>query len=321
MVQSRLIVASVAGVLVLSGTALGQSASPGVKSGVSAGSGVRVGSGNASRDTLSKMMRPITMEVTEARLEDVLRFIAEFTGADLEPAWTTTQAEGLDKDQAITFSAKNVPALTALEQVLAKAQRDFQENTWQMTPYGSMQVGPKDILNKTRRLVVYSINDMLLDIPNNTQTPQIDLSSVLQQSQGGGGGGGSPFTGTGNEQDQTERRSKTERATELINLITTFVETNQWVDNGGEAATVRYYNGTLLINAPDYIHRQLVGYAYWPSSSSPGPGGVRTVTLNVDAGLGKVDGFGTAPVTGTAGGVGGGNSGGGGGSPAAPGPR
>lgn len=259
-----------------------------------------VSSGNPSRDTMARLTRPITIDVTESRLEDVIRFISEFTGADIEPAWTTDRAEGLDKEHLITVSIKNLPALTAIEQVLAKAQRDFQENTWQLSSYGALEIGPKDVLNKSRRLVIYSINDLLITIPNYINQPQIDLSAVLSASQGGGGGQ-SPFTGTGDDGENEDlKKTRTEKANDLITLITTFVETNQWVDNGGEAGTIKYFNGNLLINAPDYIHRQIGGYAFWPSSATPGPGGLRS--LSVNTGAGTSDPRGKAPATGFAGG-------------------
>lgn len=31
---------------------------------------------------------------------------------------------------------------------------------------------------------------------------------------------------------------------------------------GGNWATIRFYQGTLIINAPDFVHRQIGGYPY-----------------------------------------------------------
>ena len=42
-----------------------------------------------------------------------------------------------------------------------------------------------------------------------------------------------------------------------------------WTDNGGEGASMHLFNGTLIVNAPDYIHRQINGYSYWPSGTRP----------------------------------------------------
>lgn len=273
------------------------------------------------RLTLSKMMRPMSLSVKETRLEDVMKFIQTVTQAELEIAWASdsTSGSGLDKDKLITLNAPNRPALTILEAVLAKAKTDFSENTWQMTSEGAMQVGPKDVLNKDKRLVIYDINDLLMVIPNYTEVPQIDLTSVLQQGQGGSGQ--SPFTGNQNtttktpDQVQQERR---ERIEQLKRILQDTIEPEQWVDNGGEGGTIREFNSTLLINAPDYIHRQINGYPYWPAASARVVNGRRYVTLSTDQSIGKIDGFAQQPVSGVTGG-GGGNPGGGGGGGGSPG--
>lgn len=268
------------------------------------------------RTTLAKMTRPMTLNVKETRLEDVMKFIQNVTQAELEIMWATdsTSGSGLDKEKLVTINVSNRPALSVLEAVLAKAKNDFSESTWQMTSEGTMQVGPKDVLNKSKRLVIYDIHDLLMIIPNYTEVPQIDLTSVLQQGQGGSGQ--SPFTGSQTAQGRTpdqvdaERR---ERIQQLIRLIQDTIEPEQWVDNGGEGGTIRAYNNTLIINAPDYMHRQINGYPYWPNTSARVVNGRRYVTLNADTSIGKIDGFAQQPVTGVTGGGGGAPGGGGGG--------
>jgi hypothetical protein len=82
-----------------------------------------------------------------------------------------------------------------------------------------------------------------------------------------------------------------------MRLITQLVEQEEWVDNGGEGGTIRYYNGNLLVNAPDYMHRQINGYSYWPSYTARRVGGQRYVSLNMDSSIGTVDGFVDWPIT------------------------
>lgn len=249
---------------------------------------------NPKRATLQKMQRRVSIDFTDSRLEDVITFIKEVSGAELEPVWTSGNTIGLDKDKRITLSIKNQPALLALEKVLAKAQDDFQENTWQLTDYGAMEIGPKDALNKTRRVEIYDINDLLHVIPRYADVPQLDLTSVLQQ---GEGGGQSPFEEDNNENTDPPR-TRAERTQDIIDLIITLVEPDQWIDNGGEAASVRAWNGQLIVRAPDYVHRQINGYPFWPSHTAVQTGGRRYVSLDMDAGVSKIDGFAEHPVTG-----------------------
>lgn len=243
------------------------------------------------RATLLKLQRRISLKVDKTRLEDVITFIHDTTQADIEPVWTGDNTVGLDKEKPITLSIDNQPALYVLEAVLEKAKVDFQENAWQMSSIGTIEIGPKDVLNKSRRVVMYDINDLLHVIPRYTDVPQIDLNTVLQSNQGGGGG--SPFTGDNAANNaQNTAIDREARIKKIIELITSIVEPNQWVDNGGEAATVREFNGVLVINAPDYIHRQINGYPYWPNTTAKLVGTDkkrRYVTLDMDTGQSTID--------------------------------
>ncbi len=298
-----LTLALVAGLAIVPAS-LGQSSPSGAGATTGAGSAAPIRStGDARRDTLLRMTnKRMSLEVTEARLEDVLTFIKETTQADLEFVWQGDgDAAGLDKERKITLNVKNRSALSILETVLDKAKTDLgSANTWQMTPHGSMQVGPKEALNQDRRLETYDINDLLSIIPTYADVPEIDLNSVLQQSQGGGGGQ-SPFREEGSQREPL--RSREDRAKDIMDIIIANVEPDQWADNGGDAATIRHYNGTLIVNAPDYVHRQVAGYPYWPSyTTRTASNGRRYLTLNADTGAAKIDGFGSEEASAVVGG-------------------
>lgn len=269
-----------------------------------------VAAATTHRSNLARMFRPITTEFTENRLEDVMKFIEDYTGATLEVHWAEGGGEGLNRDQTITMKVRNLTAMKVLERVLAKAAGDIISggNTWQMTEYGAIEVGPKSVLNKAKRVELYDIHDLLLEIPTYDEVPQIDLQSLLRQAQQGGGGGGqSPFTNDRDRQNRRENQKLMEdRGVEIIRLITSLVEPEEWLDNGGEGGTARYYNGNILVNAPDYMHRQIVGYSYWPSHTASVVGGRRYVSLNMDNSIGTIDGITNYPVTAVVPGAGGG---------------
>ncbi len=284
--------------LITSGTAVAQNAP-------SPGSAFEVNTGNPARDTLVRLGRRVTIELEDERLEDVLRFIQEYTGAEFDIMWTDERnTDGLDPDQTVSLKVKNQPTLNLLERVLDDVQGDFEGNTWQFDRYGNMQIGPKTRLGRAsyRRIQIYDIHDLIMDQPDYDQVPSIDLQQSLQQSQGGGGGGGSgqsPFDNDDDDDNDEDRRTVEERANDIIDIITALVETEQWVDNGGESATIRLWNGTLIVNAPDFVHRQINGYRWYPSrlQSSRTIEGRRYVGLTMDTGISNIDGFAQSPVS------------------------
>lgn len=266
--------------------------------------------GVPQRDTLIKMMRPTTIEFKEQRLEEVMNFIIELTGADIEIMWSDDKnSSGLEKDTQINLKSSNLTALVLLERVLEKAAAGggtISPNSWQFTESGTLQVGPKERLNAYRRVEMYPINDLLQDLPDYTQAPEFDLQSVLQNRGGRGGGGGgsqSPFRDN-NQGQTTPKKPMDERAEDLKKILIGLVETEQWQDNGGSGASIQYYQGQFLVNAPDYVHRQLNGYPYWPASATRTStvGGRRYVSLGMDSSIAKIKGFTNYPITAVVGG-------------------
>ncbi len=245
-------------------------------------------SGQFERETIVKLLRPMSVELTGQRLEDVMRYIADVTGADIEVLWMDdTHAIGLDPEHTVTLRVRNASALTMIERILEQSASAFGEpgsNTWQFTTYGTFEVGPKERLNRNRRVELYDINDMLFEVMDFTDAPTFNLNSVLQGSQGGGGGQ-SPFQQTGQQQrGQDDRPTRQEMAQTLIDIITANVETEQWEDNGGDGASIRFYQGHLIINAPDYVHRGVNGYRWWPARLTQriGAKNNRSMTLTSD---------------------------------------
>lgn len=260
------------------------------------------------RENMQRLQRPITVDLNETRLEDVLKFVVEVTGVDLEPMWKAeNENEGWDKETLVTVSVKGLPALAFLEKVMERLEGGQQFNTWQIGPNSQVQVGPKARLNKFKRIEIYDINDLLFVLPRYDNAPEVDLDQVLQSS-GGGGSSQSPFSDD-NDDDDDDPIEKAERAKEIIDIIQEIVETEQWADGGGEGGTMRYYQGNLIVNAADYMHRGVNGYRWWPSvrTLSGGSGARRYVSLDTNNQLSRPQRpFRSLPVTATTGGSGGG---------------
>ncbi len=259
------------------------------------------------RETAIKLLRPVTVQFQDQRLEDIINFVKDFTGADIEPKWIDdNNADGLDPDQTITLRANGISALQLLELVLEKAESEFSTtgNTWQFTSTGTLEIGPKERLNKHRRIEIYNISDMLIEIPDYNDAPTFDLNSILQNTgRGGGGGGRSPFQNT-QQQNTFNVTPMEERAEDIRILLTELVEPEQWVDNGGDAASIRYWQGNFIVNAPDYVHRQINGYPWWPARATTVTmvQGRRYVSLNMNASFAEVEGFESQPISAVVGG-------------------
>jgi len=210
--------------------------------------------------TLSLLSKPITVEVEDARFEDVVDFVRTSTGATVDIAWISNRhSNGLDPEALVSLDVTNAQALALLLHAARMASRDdFEDPTWQLDhKTGAVQIGPRSRLNKFKRLEIYDIHDLILVLPNYTDVPRLNLNSVVRQGQGGGSGG--IFQ---QSQDDNTIVDPELEANRIMDILRAVVETDEWTSSGGDGASVHYFDGNLLVSAPDYIHRQINGYSF-----------------------------------------------------------
>jgi hypothetical protein len=240
-------------------------------------------------------------------------------------------SDGIDPEMEVSLVMENAPALTVLERLLDICAVDT-ACTWQIRE-GFIEAGTKDRLSApaARERRMYPIRDLLFEPPTFDNAPDFSLSSALEQgNQGGQGGGGGGFGGggggfggggggfggggggggsgggsiIGDVEEDPARTSDTERAEQLMDIIMEQCEPEAWTDNGGEAASMRYYQGVLIITAPDYIHRQIDGYPFAPkrpAKAVSSSAARRYVTFTSGLSIVNNLGFKSVPVTGAVG--------------------
>jgi len=210
-------------------------------------------------EAVARLLQPVTAELTDARFEDAIVFLGQVNDVEIEVEWLDESASGvgLDRDALVTMSSSGQDGLAFLERLLEKADDGFDAPTWQVTTYGSIEVAPRSVLHRRAYPKLYDVQDLILVIPDFTETPDLELGSIVQ------GQGGSEQD---SEVEVPAQETEEERLQRLVELIQTSVEFDQWRDNGGDGASATPYRSSLLIRAPGYIHRQIGGVEYWPTA-------------------------------------------------------
>ena len=197
-------------------------------------------------------------------LSDVMDFLADASGANVSVDWKALDAAHVAKDAPITLRmGGNVSLRKVLHLVLRQAAADAP-----LTFYvddGVIEVTSQEAEDKVLICKTYPIQDLLFQAPDYNNAPSLDLSTAGQgQSAGGSGGSGSGggtssssgiFTGGAQNTSQAASTQK-ERADEIIKLITDTVKPELWQVNGG-TATISFFRGMLIVNAPRSIHELL----------------------------------------------------------------
>lgn len=254
---------------------------------------VKAQSNNNSKSRMLSVLlyTDLTLEYDQTPARDVFNHLKTVLGINIIARYNDDKAGvGIDPETPITLNVENAAALSVLEMVLTQCE-DYESCTWQLRE-GFVEVGTKGRLSApaAQEVRYYPIRDLLFEPPRFNNAPSLDLETALNQGNsggGGGGGGGGGFGGGGsggggggggsgggggggaifNDPEKEDPRiPEAERAQQIVDIIMELIEPEAWADNGGDAASIRYYQGTLIIRAPDYIHRQIGGY---PFATSP----------------------------------------------------
>jgi hypothetical protein len=197
-------------------------------------------------------------------LTDAIDFLANSTDANVSVDWKELEKASIARDTPITLKmSEHQPLYRVLKLVLQQAG-----GTGVLTYYiddGIIQITTQEASDKVLISRVYPIQDLLFQAPDYTAAPDLSLQNATQGSSGGGSGGGggssssnqSIFSGAGSSSSsQSPVQSQTDRANEIIKLITDTVRPELWQVNGG-TATISFYRGNLIVNAPRSIHQML----------------------------------------------------------------
>jgi hypothetical protein len=216
-----------------------------------------------SKRALDRSLPEVKFNATP--LSDVLDFLADSTSSNMSVDWKALDAVHIAKDAPITL---RMSAQVSLRKVLTMVLNQA-AGSGVLTFYvseGVIEVTSQEASDKLLYSRTYPIQDLLFQPLDATNAPNLSLQNASQNQTGGGGSGGSGggqgggqslFDNSNMSSSNTNTgASQTERANEIIKLITDTVKPELWQANGG-TATISFYRGNLIVNAPRSIHEQL----------------------------------------------------------------
>jgi hypothetical protein len=248
-------------------------------------------------DRLGAVVREVHLD--QVRLQGALDWWSRVTGVPMVADWNALSLEGVDSEKRITLNLRAVPADQLLGMILKMAEPEDAELTpgpmllWDRTPW-YIEVLTRGMANRRVVTRVYIVEDLTMEIPNFDDAPSFDLSQVLSSKVSQGGGSS---TGLFNDANRGKRPgvSKEERGEQLATLIRDTIEPDIWIENGGQYASVRYFQGRLVVTAPQYVQRQ-IGL---PSIILPDPYTTDAAAPSASSGVwGDANFHANAPVTG-----------------------
>jgi len=206
-----------------------------------------------NRVTREKLQQPIPVDFNANRLENVIEYLRNVTGANFFVQWRSLEAAGIAKDTPITMQLQNVAADKALRLILDEAGGDLVNLDFTVDE-GVVIIATKEFLAQKTAIRTYDIRDLTFQVPTYNDPPEFDLTQVASDTDGGGGQ--SIFSDVGD--DAIDQLSPEERTIEIMDLIRNSVDPDEWRQAGGLTSSMEELNGSLIVNTTPENHTQII---------------------------------------------------------------
>ncbi len=196
------------------------------------------------------------VDIQDATSKEAFKWWSDTVGVKLLIDWDGMAAEGVTPNAPVTLDLKDVPAGTVLGLIMQRASPET-DLIYQVTPW-YIQIMTKKQANKSNVLRVYDVGDLVHDASVGP-APGMGLTAWTPNSVPGVSVFGPTVVGTVDVPGQwAGAKSNQEMGEELAGVIKSQIEPEVWQERGGKAS-IRFFRGTLVVNAPEYVHAQM-GY-------------------------------------------------------------
>ena len=224
---------------------------------------------------LNTILDNVVMESMPAR--QAFEMVSLRAGLPMVIQWRRLEAAGIDPDMRIDIRIDHISTSRLLDLMMSEIGQDV-KLMWEQTEW-YVRILTKDMANEESYIRQYSILELIQRVPNFEPPVNFSLSAMTSQRRGraGGGGGGAGGGGQGlfEEDDNDDDQflpSKEERGEQIAQLVRDTIEPDLWESNGGIHGRVSYFQGSLIVRAPAYVHRQIGGSSGFNQVSTPGRG-------------------------------------------------
>ena len=224
------------------------------------------GQGTADAATQAQLDRKLPeLRFDAIPFSDVVDFLRDVTGANIEVRWRTLEAAGIDRNTPVTIRLRDVRFSKALQSILADVGGGTVKIGYTVGE-GVVTISTEEELSKDVLTRVYDIRDLIIEVPDFNQAPTFNLQNQSSNTsgQGGGGGGGQSLFGgggggSGGSQDSTNQRTRQQLVEDITKLITDTVSPDSWRDAGGTIGSIRELSGQLIVTQTPENQRLLQG--------------------------------------------------------------
>ena len=211
---------------------------------------------------LRSVQRRLRTAIGPVKLEDVpareaFDWWSKTTGVQLVMNWKSMENDGIDPETPIRLKLRRANATTVLQMLMEQTAVETEPLIYEVKPW-FVQVMTRVAALRNPVTRVYYIGDLLIDVPNFTNAPTLGVSGSLGGDDDDDDDDDSRDDDDDDDDDSGDQRlSKTDRAEDIAQLIRDTIEPDIWEANGGQYASIRYFQQRLVVRAPMFVQRQI----------------------------------------------------------------
>jgi hypothetical protein len=196
----------------------------------------------------------------DASFEYVVEWLREQGDINVVVNWRALNLAAVEKESMVELSLKRVKVADVLNEAIEQLG-EAGEVRYRASG-NTIRISTKEDFDRKMHLRVYDVTDILIEIPDFYDAPEIDLEQQ-QQSGGQGAQQGTPVfssSGSGNDEqtDEDGERLK-KRMEDLVTLIEDVIDPLSW-DYAGGKGTIRFHKRSLIVNNSIEVHEQIAGF-------------------------------------------------------------
>lgn len=201
--------------------------------------------------------RKINVNFANNELGNVLDYIAEVAGINMDVDWKTLEDNFIDRHTTVNMKLNDKVSLkVVLDRVLRQVGNDEDTRPQYAISDGILTISTKEKLQANPVTHVYDIRDLLINIPNFV-APDMDLSNMLERDERSNMSDRLFGENESDEDYDNERLTREERIENIRTLLTTHIDRRTWEINGGDVGVIQELNGNLIITTTPRNHRDI----------------------------------------------------------------
>lgn len=204
---------------------------------------------SSSRAALNRTINDVALN--EVPAGQALRWVAEVAGFNLILNEQALEQAGVDPDYPITIHLQRIGAGKLLRLITTQMSQDVPLILEVNPDY--VRLLTREQANRNPIVRIYNIADLLIDIPNFDDAPDVSLEQIASDNDSGS----SDIWEDDSDSQDVVQLSREEKAMRIAELIRQTIHPDVWEANGGLAGRITYFQGNLIIRAPGYVHGQI----------------------------------------------------------------